>query len=136
MPMSEADIDALLSEPHVSVLATIGRDGRPAQSPVWHLWRDGAALVLTDRTSRKWRNISANPSASLCVDTKVAPYRAVILEGAAEEVVGDYRALLREVAVHYLGERGGERYAERSTATDDTSVIVRLTPSRVISWAY
>lgn len=136
MAMSDDEVNALLSAPHVSVFGTVGADGRPAQAPVWHLWRDGAAYVLTDRASRKWRNIQANPNVSLCVDTKTAPYRAAIVEGVAEEVEGDYVALLREIAINYLGEKNGNRYADRSTATPESSVIVRIVPQRVISWAY
>ncbi|MCK9486167.1 MAG: TIGR03618 family F420-dependent PPOX class oxidoreductase [Dehalococcoidia bacterium] len=134
--MTQEEIDALLSEPRVSVFGSVTPDGRPALSPVWHLWRDGAAFVLVDRDSRKWRNAQANPNVSLCVDTKEAPYRAAIIEGTAEELEGDYVGLLREAAVHYLGEQAGNRYAERSTATPETSVIVRIVPRRIISWAY
>ncbi len=136
MTMTDQEVDALLSEPHVSVLGTVDRHGRPAQAPVWHLWRDGAAFVLTDRGSRKWRNIEGNANVSLCVDTKTAPYRAAIVEGTAEEYPGDYVALLREVAVNYLGERAGNRYADRSTASAEDSVVVRIMPRRIVSWAY
>ena len=136
MAMSQGEIEALLGEPRVSVLGTVDPDGSPALAPVWHLWRDGAAIVLTDRSSRKWRNIRANPRVSLCVDTKEAPYRAAIVEGTATEVEDDYAALLREAAVHYLGERAGNRYAERSSGTAGTSVVVRIVPERIVSWAY
>jgi PPOX class probable F420-dependent enzyme len=136
MAMTEAEIDALLSEPMISVIGTVDAKGRPAQAPVWHAWRDGAALVLTDRKSRKWRNIEANPNVSLVVDTKSAPYRAVIVEGTAEAVDMDYVTLLREVAIHYLGEKRGEAYAKASTATPENSVVVRIVPRRTISWAY
>jgi PPOX class probable F420-dependent enzyme len=136
MAMTEAEIDALLSEPMISILGTVDAKGRPAQAPVWHAWRDGAALILTDRASRKWRNIEANPNVSLVVDTKTPPYRAVILEGAAEAYDTDYVALLREVAIHYLGERRGHAYADASTATPESGVVVRIVPRRTISWAY
>ncbi len=136
MAMTDAQVDALLSEAHVSVLGTVDASGSPAQSPVWHLWRNGAAYVLTSRSSRKWKNLLRNPRVSLCVDTKAAPYRAVILEGVATEDPQDYGNLLREVAVRYLGESRGNAYADNSTATNDDSVVVRIDPSRVISWAY
>ena len=136
MAMTEAQVEALLSEAHVSVIGTVDASGRPAQAPVWHLWRDGAAYVLTSRKSRKWKNILRNPQVSLCVDTKAAPYRAVILEGVASEDPRDYGDLLREVAVHYLGESRGNAYADNSTATNEDSVVVRIAPSRIISWAY
>ena len=75
MAMTDAQVDELLSAPMVSVIATVNAAGMPAQSPVWHLWRGGAAFVLVSRTSRKWRNLQRNPNVSLCVDTKTAPYR-------------------------------------------------------------
>ena len=80
--------------------------------------------------------IQADPRVSLCVDTKAAPYRAVIIEGVAMEDPRDYGDLLREVAVHYLGESRGNAYADNSTATNEDSVVVRIEPTRTISWAY
>ena len=47
MPLSDDALDSLLDGRHVAVLATIGRRGRPHQAPVWYLWRDGRALVIT-----------------------------------------------------------------------------------------
>lgn len=130
------EVSELLSEAHVSVIGTVDPAGRPALAPVWHLWRDGVAYVLTSRDSRKWRNIQRNPRVSLCVDTKVSPYRAAIVEGQADEAALDYSTLLRELAVHYLGKSRGNAYADNSTSTPDDSVVLRIVPSRVISWAY
>ena len=136
MAMTEAQINELLGEARVSVVATVDGTGTPAQSPVWHSWRDGVAYLLVSRSSRKWRNMQRNPAVSLCVDTKTAPYRAVLLEGVASEDPRDYEELLREVAIHYLGESRGAAYADRSTATNEDSVVVRIEPKRIISWAY
>lgn len=136
MAMSEAQVNELLSDAHVSVIGTVDAAGTPALSPVWHLWREGVAYVLVSRTSRKWKNLQRNPSVSLCVDTKSAPYRAVIIEGTAHEDPRDYGALLLEIATHYLGESRGAAYADNSTATNEDSVVVRIEPKRIISWAY
>ena len=138
MALSESDIDALLSEAHVAVLGTVDGRWRPHQVPIWYGWHDGAALMLTDRASKKWRNLLSNPHASLCVDTKAAPYRGAILQGEVEEESDeDYKALLREFAIHYLGEKAGNRYADSSTTGDPSdSVVFRLKPSRTISWGY
>jgi PPOX class probable F420-dependent enzyme len=134
--MTPEDIEAFLREPNVGVLATIDRDGRPAQTPVWFLWRDGAAVIPTAVHSRKYRNIRRDPRVTFCVDTKTPPYRAAILEGEVEVLDADYREFLRETAVHFLGERAGNRYADASTSTPEDSVLLRLTPSRIIAWAY
>ncbi|MEX2376242.1 MAG: TIGR03618 family F420-dependent PPOX class oxidoreductase [Dehalococcoidia bacterium] len=130
------EVDGLLREAHVSVIGTVDPTGKPALAPVWHLWRDGVAYVLTSRNSRKWRNIQRNPRVSLCVDTKESPYRAAIVEGPADEAALDYHTLLRELAIHYLGETRGNAYADNSTSTPEDSVVLRIVPERVISWAY
>ncbi len=134
MAMSDADVEALLAGAHIAVLATVDSKGRPHQAPIWYLWRDGEALMLTDRGSKKWRNILANSNASLCVDTKTPPYQAVVLHGEASEASGiDYKPLLREAAIHYLGEEAGNQYAEGSTTGDPaSSVVFRLKPSRIV----
>ena len=134
MAMSEADVEALLSGAHVAIVATVDPHGRPHQAPIWYLWRDGEALMLTARSSKKWRNILQNPNASLSVDTKAPPYQAVVLHGEASEAPElEYKPLLRELAIHYLGERGGNEYADNSTTGDPaSSVVFRLKPSRIV----
>jgi PPOX class probable F420-dependent enzyme len=136
MALSEAEVDELLGGAHVAVLGTVDARGRPHQVPIWYGWKDGAALMLTDRASQKWRNLLARPHASLCIDTKDPPYRGAILRGEVEEASDeDYRALLHEFAIHYLGQQGGDEYAASSSTGDPaTSVAFRLKPSRTISW--
>ena len=134
MALTAAEVEELLSGAHVAVLSTIGADGAPAQAPIWYLWIDGAAVMLTGRGSRKWRNILRDPRASLTVDTKEPPYRVATLEGRAEEIDGDYRALIKQAAVRYLGAEAGERYAAASTSGGPESVIFRLTPDRTVTY--
>ena len=119
----------------IAVLGTVDAGGRPHQAPIWYLWRDGEALMLTARSSKKWRNILGNLNASLCVDTKEPPYVAAVLQGeAAEAPEIEYSPLLREMAIHYLGERAGNEYADSSTTGDPaSSVVFRLRPSRIVS---
>ena len=134
MALSADELNELLGGAHVAVLGTVDAQGRPHLAPIWYLWRDGEALMLTARSSKKWRNILGNPNASLCVDTKEPPYAAAVLQGEVEEAPEiEYVPLLREMAIHYLGERGGNQYADSSTTGDASSVVFRLRPSRVVS---
>lgn len=136
MALSESEVNELLDGAHIAVLGTVDSRGRPHQVPIWYGWKDGAALMLTARDSQKWVNLQANAHASLVIDTKAPPYRGAILRGEVEEAQGvDYKALLREFAIHYLGETGGNQYADSSTTGDPSdSVVMRLKPSRTISW--
>ena len=136
MALSESEVNELLGGAHIAVLGTVDSRGRPHQVPIWYGWKDGAALMLTDRGSQKWVNLQASAHASLCVDTKAPPYRGAIVRGEVEEAEGmDYRALLREFAIHYLGDEAGTQFADGSTTGDPSdSVVMRLKPSRTISW--
>lgn len=64
-------------------LSTTRPDGRPHIMPVWGVWLHGAFWFSTGRTSRKARNLSANPSCVICPEGAA---EAVIVEGAAAEV--------------------------------------------------
>lgn len=132
MPLSQTELDQFLAEPNIAVVATSGPTGKPHAMPIWYAWRDGKVLFHTGGESKKARNLRANTRVSIVVDTKVAPYKVVVIEGRASELPGD-PALAREVAIHYLGERAGERYAAQS---GEPGTLVAVTPTKVISWDY
>ena len=137
MAMSQAELDAFLAQPLVAVLSTVDDRGRPRSTPVWFHWREGAAWMFTARTSLKWRNLLTRPYASLCVDARTPPYAAAILNGPVEPI--EDPALLHELVASmargYYGEARGAAFAERYRESPGT-VLFRLTPERVTSWAY
>ncbi len=62
-------------------LATTRPDGRPHVAPVWGAWVDGALYFGTDRTSVKARNLEANPTLVVHLESGDD---VVILEGIPE----------------------------------------------------
>ena len=132
MPLSQSELDTFLSEPNIAVVASSGPAGKPHAMPIWYMWRDGKVLFHTGGESKKMRNLRKNARVSVVVDTKVAPYKVVVIEGTAREIPGD-QALGREVAIHYLGPQMGEAYAARSA---EPGALVEVTPTKIISWDY
>src|SRR4051812_23321130 len=66
--MRPDDLAAFLDEPHIAVLATLRRDGRPYTVPVWFLHVDGA-FWITGTYERVWcKQLFADPRASLCIE--------------------------------------------------------------------
>ena len=66
--MQPDDVDEFLAQPHVGVLATLRRDGRPYTVPVWFLHHDGA-FWISGTYERVWcRQLTADPRASLCIE--------------------------------------------------------------------
>lgn len=108
-----AELSYLQGERRLARLATADTGGRPHVTPVG-MWRYNPELGTIDisghdlASTRKYRDIRANPQAALVVDdlASVDPWRprAVLVEGPAEAVAGE------------------------------EGPVIRLTPARVISW--
>ncbi len=77
-------------------LTTTRSDGRPHSMPVWGVWHDGAFYFSTGPSSRKARNLAANPNCVVCPESAD---KALILEGVAA-VVAD-ALVLRPVLEAY-----------------------------------
>jgi PPOX class probable F420-dependent enzyme len=66
--MKPDDVADFLRQPHIGVLATLRRDGRPYTVPVWFLHDDGA-FWITGTYERVWcKQLLADGRASLCVE--------------------------------------------------------------------
>lgn len=66
-------------------LATVGRDGRPHAVPVWFLW-DGESFLIYSIPGQKVRDIQANPSVALHLNTDPEGGNVVRVAGAAKIV--------------------------------------------------
>lgn len=134
MPMKKSAIANLLKEPVIAVVSVTAPDGAPHAVPTWFEYRAGEIAFHTAKTAFKYKCLLHEPRITLVVDTKKAPYKCVILKGrvAMTEAVDDAR--LKRMAVHYLGKKNGERYAQAMGGSP--VVIVRFKPDHVISWDY
>ncbi len=79
-----------VAQPRIGRLGTTNSDGTPLITPVWYRFEDGAFLVLTERGSRKHRNIERDPRVAFCIDDERPPYHTVLVTGrvTVEEVPG------------------------------------------------
>jgi PPOX class probable F420-dependent enzyme len=134
MPMTKREIDRLLKKPIVAVVAVTAPDGAPHAVPVWYEYRGGEVVFHTEPSSFKCKCLRHDPRVALCVDTKKSPYKCVILKGRARVEIKADHARLTRMAVAYLGKREGIAYA--NSLKGEKMAVVRLRPSRVISWDY
>jgi PPOX class probable F420-dependent enzyme len=125
------DLGDLLERPLVAVLATYRTNGDVLLSPVWHEWRDGGFDVITGSRGIKVRHLRRDPRASIVVHEHVPPYRGVELRTRAD-VLPAGPEVVRRIAVRYLGEDEGTRWAEASG--DDT--LIRLAPGDLRAWDF
>jgi hypothetical protein len=105
-------------------IGTTRPDGRPHVMPVWGIWLGGTFYFSTGRRSRKARNLDAN--ASLVVHLESGD-EAVILEGVAERVTE--LPLLTQYADAY-----DKKYKFRPDPTDAEGLVYALRPQVAFAW--
>jgi len=123
----ETHVD-LLSQPLVGVLTTIGRDGLPQSTALWYLLgpEEVHMSVRTDR--QKYRNLLANPRATLFILDPQSPGRTLEIRGEVE-IRPDPR---KEHAQSFASV-----YGEAASAWDPedvTRVLLALKPRRVVAF--
>lgn len=123
----------------VGRLATVSAGGDPHVVPVWFEVDDGRVLVHTQMESLKAKNIAATGRHSFVVDVDTMPYKGASVGGAAriardDEV--DSLALVRRLAVAYLGPEAGPGFGEYIAAMPGEHVTLVLEVDHHESWDY
>ncbi len=119
---------ALLDAPRVGTLGTTNADGTPLLTPIWYA-RDGDELWLViPPHGPKTRNIRRDPRIMFVVMDETG-YTYVTITGRARLESGEGGAKPREMAIRYLGERAGTRFAERDYIKEE--IVCRITPEKV-----
>lgn len=120
---------AMLDAPEFATIATMNPDGQPQLSVVW-IERDGdEVLVSTIRGRQKERNIARDPRVTVLVYPKDNPYAYTEIRGTASMSDEGGRELIDRLCAAYTG---GDRYTGDDD-TDNVRVLVRITPTRVVS---
>ena len=106
-------VEEFLRQPHIGVLASLRRDGRPYTVPVWFLHRD-QSFWITGTYERVWcRQLLADPRASLCVEATAPRAGHVGIDGAvtARELPDfDIWPVSRQLVDKYVAPEGREAF--------------------------
>lgn len=126
----------ILNGRHIATLATHRADGSIHLVAIWYLYQDGLLYFPTGSSSRKARNVAANPNVSAMIDSRTpGQEQGVCAVGTATIIAGaEGRALVAKAQRRYLTPKAlyqsnvGAAYAE----FDD--VVIALTPQRWTTW--
>jgi general stress protein 26 len=99
-------------------------EGKPHVMPVWGVWVNGAVCFGTDRTSRKARNLQANPAATVNLESGD---EAVIIEGTVREITDAKEIVAIDAA--YV-----KKYKMKLTEAPGIPYIVAIEPRIVFAW--
>ena len=130
--MANPELEQMLGEANVAVLASVDTKGRAHAAPIWYLYENGEFLISTGRGSQKHKNVEANPNVTLVIDRRDLPYLAAMIRGKAEIGPPFSDEQRKELAFRYLGEEMGRAYLKSTEG--GSSVTIRLKPEKVIEF--
>lgn len=114
-----------------ATVATVGRDGQPHLTVVW-LIRDGGTLLFSTTVTRQMhRNLTRDPRVTVMINPPENPYVYAEIRGTVTIEPDPERALPNKISQKFTGKP----YLEfnPASAQDSERVVVRITPTKVMS---
>lgn len=136
--MTRAAREQFLADVHVGVLSVAVPEadgGSTIAVPIWYDFTpERGVWVITSQVSPKGKALAATGRYALVVQEEATPYRYVSVEGPVVEArPTDLEGDLLPMAIRYLGEEVGARYAHGWAAGDNRNDLVyTIRPQR---WA-
>ena len=137
--MSEEELARFFDEERVLTCATIGPSGRPHLMPLWYV-RDGLTLLAwTYGASQKVKNLERDRRATVQIEAgrdRYGELRGAMLEcdvAIERDPERIAEAGLRLMA-RYTGADTGPEARERVAKQAKKRVVLRFTPTRIVSW--
>lgn len=138
MPLAALNpaLEKLLMGRHIATLGTENADGSVHLTAVWYLFEGGNLFLATSAKTRKARNISARPKASLMVDVRTpGKERGLTAAGKAELITGQQsQDINHRVHSRYLSAAAmsDPRVGPVFASFDD--VTIKIAPDSWFSW--
>ncbi len=138
MPTQTLDstFQELLRGRYIASLATENSDGSIHLTAVWYLFEDGQLFIATSSRSRKARNITERPKASLMVDVrKPGSERGVNGAGKAELISGARSAEInRRIHSRYMSAAAMADPGIEPVFASFDDVTIKVTPGSWTTW--
>ncbi len=120
-----------LERPLVAVFVTLRANGAPHAIPIWYEYRDGEFIVFTSSTFQRVKNLERDSRAAITISTHDEPYMYVSAEGPVAITTEGVAETGLSIARRYMGGRGDQFLND---VFDEDSVLLRLTPERILTW--
>ncbi len=123
--MSDATLPRLLAkfaQAEACWFSSTRPDGRAHLAPIWHVWHDGRAFVVTQPTSVRARNIARHPYVSLALPD---PMNALIIEGTAHPAP----QRLDKLQPLFMA-----KYNWDISTDEDYKLILEIVPRKLMAW--
>lgn len=137
--MTSTERENYLADLHVGVIAVEHPGRAPLSVPIWYDYVPGGEVLVSSLAgSLKARLITAARRFSITVQDETYPYRYVTAEGSVTSIETADEAIMRTIAIRYLGEEGGKSFTESFARDhpDAESLLFRMRPEHWLSVDY
>jgi hypothetical protein len=126
-----SNVDGRLRTARELWVTTASADGRPDSVPVWFFWDGSSVYFTTKASSRKARNIAAQPAVVVANGDGADP---IIIKGDADLVLdpGELASVDRAYRAKYVDPHSGAT----ATIFVEGDCVFRVTPRIVMAWSY
>jgi len=138
--MEESEVDIFLSTSKTPLrLGTVDSKGDPMIHPVWFHYVKGKVYLMSDKDTRKVRNIRGKRTVYFSVDTDATPNKGVKGKETAVLItdVGKSVPVSEKIVTKYLGDLKSPMAKGMIDAVRKGSeVLVEITPLYFSTWDY
>lgn len=125
----------LLEGPVYVTLATVLPSGQPQLSVVWCSFDGDLIWVNTARGRLKDKNLTARPKATIMAIDLQSPYRWIEVRADVVEVTEEGAVdHIHELSRLYMGKNYYGDFAPAERASQETRVIYKLKPNKVVAF--
>jgi PPOX class probable F420-dependent enzyme len=117
----------VLSKPLIARLATLSEDGMPHVVPLWFLLENDEIYIISERDTRKVRNLIRHPRAAVTVGGDALAEHGFMLQGTVSITDDVDNAMTNRITRLYEPNEEGEKHILEWADFD--MVIIRLTPT-------
>ena len=103
--------------------ASVRPDGRPHIAPIWFVWVDNAAWMMTTPKTVRARNLTTSDQASIAAPDTKSP---LLMEGRSERVSEAPEAVRKAFLDKYEWKLGAD--------DPEYSFLIRFVPNKAIAW--
>ena len=132
LAMNDVELREFLSQPLIADIVTLKKDGSPQITPVDYYF-DGTYLYFSTTTDRaKGRNIKRDNRIAVSIRNENA--RKVVLFAGTADILNDRdQVLVRRIVARYTPP---EKLDGLLSDLEANRIILRMKPTRTISWDY
>ena len=138
--MEQSEVDIFLSTSKTPLrLGTVDSKGDPMIHPVWFDYSNGKLYLMSDKDTRKVRNIRGTNRVYFSIDTDAEPHKGVKGKGTAMILadIGKAVPISEKMISKYLGDPNtGMAKRIMDGIRNGTEVLVEITPLYFSTWDY